>query len=121
MRRGGSLSLGALCACASACTVHRDPPNLVGQDVRVTLLHTSDIHSRLFPYNQIPNRFDREFGLDVQPLGGIAGIASVVKQERAQAARSLWLDSGDSFQGAPVFNLFRGEVEVRALSRAGLD
>ncbi len=113
----------ALAAASAACTVQRDRPNLVGQDVRVTIMHTSDIHSRLFPYNQVPNRFDEDFGLlpANQPFGGIARIASIVKAERALAPRSLWLDSGDAFQGAPVFNLFKGEVEMRALSRAGLD
>jgi 5'-nucleotidase len=33
----------------------------------------------------------------------------------------LWLDSGDCFQGAPVFNEFKGEAELRALTVAGLD
>jgi 2',3'-cyclic-nucleotide 2'-phosphodiesterase (5'-nucleotidase family) len=113
-----------IAACASvACIVHRDPPNLVGQDVRVTIIHTSDIHSRLFPYHQVPNRFDQGYGLLLQnsPFGGVARMATLIHEERAKAARSLWVDSGDVFQGAPVFNMFRGEVEIRALSRMGLD
>ncbi|MFN0246607.1 MAG: bifunctional metallophosphatase/5'-nucleotidase [Kofleriaceae bacterium] len=104
-----------------ACTVHQEQPNLVGQDVRLTFVHTSDIHSRLFPYNMIPNSFDRNDGLQVGPFGGIARIATLVKRIRASANRSLWLDSGDCFQGAPVFNLFKGEAEIRALSLAGMD
>src|SRR6185369_12421958 len=36
------------------------------------------------------------------------------------AARSLHLDSGDIFEGAPVFNQFQGEVEMRAMSQLGL-
>jgi 2',3'-cyclic-nucleotide 2'-phosphodiesterase (5'-nucleotidase family) len=121
MSRG--LFIAAALLAASACTVTRDRPNLANQDVRVTVLHTSDIHSRLFPYEFVPNRFDQDYGLlpDNAPFGGIARIASIVASERSTAPRSLWLDSGDSFQGAPVFNLFKGEVEVRALSRAGLD
>src|SRR5262249_17280995 len=107
----------------AACTVQRDEPNLVGQDVRVTVIHTADIHSRLFPYRFVPNRTDQDFGLnpDEAPFGGIARIGYIVKQERAKAARSIWLDSGDSFEGAPVFNIYKGEVEYRALSRLGLD
>ncbi len=103
--------------------MQRDPPNLVGQDVRVTVLHTSDIHSRLFPYDFVPLRIDRDFGLNPNegPYGGIARIGWIVKQERAKASRSLWLDSGDCFQGAPVFNQFKGEAEFRALSLLGLD
>ncbi|HLU65019.1 MAG TPA: bifunctional UDP-sugar hydrolase/5'-nucleotidase, partial [Kofleriaceae bacterium] len=33
----------------------------------------------------------------------------------------LWLDSGDCFQGAPIFNMYKGEAEMRALSAMGLD
>ena len=36
------------------------------------------------------------------------------------AARSLHLDSGDIWEGAPVFNQFNGEVEMRAMSQLGL-
>jgi 5'-nucleotidase / UDP-sugar diphosphatase len=107
----------------TGCTVQRSQPNLVGQDIRLTMIHTSDIHSRLFPYNFVPNTFDRGYGLLVEnaPFGGIAKMAGVVKKIRAEANRSLWLDSGDCFQGAPVFNLFKGEAEMRALTVAGLD
>jgi 5'-nucleotidase / UDP-sugar diphosphatase len=107
----------------SGCTVERPQPNLVGQDIRLTFIHTSDIHSRLFPYSFVPNRFDQDYGLlkANAPFGGVARIATMAKQIRATSQRSLWLDSGDCFQGAPVFNLFKGEVEMRALSAAGID
>jgi len=108
---------------AGGCTVERAQPNLVGQDIRLTIIHTADIHSRLFPYTFIPNTFDRQLGLLAEnaPFGGIARIATLVKQIRASSNRSLWLDSGDCFQGAPVFNEFKGEAELRALTVAGLD
>ena len=111
------------CDRARGCTVDRPQPNLVGQDIRLTIIHTSDIHSRLFPYNFVPNTFDQDYGLlpANAPFGGIARIATIVKQIRATSNRSLWLDSGDCFQGAPVFNLFKGEAEMRALSLAGMD
>jgi 2',3'-cyclic-nucleotide 2'-phosphodiesterase (5'-nucleotidase family) len=105
----------------AACTVETPQPNLVGQDIRLTFIHTSDIHSRLFPYNMVPNTFDRQDGLQVAPYGGIARIATVAKRIRESSNRSLWLDSGDCFQGAPVFNMFKGEAELRALSLAGMD
>jgi 5'-nucleotidase/UDP-sugar diphosphatase len=118
-------SLGALVAAsgATACTVQKDQPNLTGQDVRVTVIHTSDIHSRLFPYAFVPGAIDQGFGLapDQGPYGGIARIGAIVKNERKSAARSLWLDSGDCFEGAPVFNQFKGEAEFRSLTTLGLD
>ena len=108
---------------ATACTVETDQPSLVGQDVRLTFLHTSDIHSRLLPYEFVPGRVDQNYGLrpNEGPYGGIARIGQIIKEERERASRSLWLDSGDCFQGAPIFNLFKGEVEMRALSQLGLD
>jgi 2',3'-cyclic-nucleotide 2'-phosphodiesterase (5'-nucleotidase family) len=110
-------------ACGAGCTTHRDVPNLTGQDVHVTVIHTADIHSRLFPYHFVPGKIDQDYGLDPTqgPFGGIARIGAMVKAERAKAARSIWLDSGDCFQGAPIFNIYKGEVEYRALSRLGLD
>ena len=108
-------------AAAGACTVEREQPNLVGQDIRFTIIHTSDIHSRLFPYNFVPNTFDKGYGLTTAPYGGIARITTLAKQIRRTTGRSLWLDSGDCFQGAPIFNMFKGEAEMRALSLAGMD
>jgi len=98
-------------------------PDLTDTPVRLTILHTSDIHSRIFPYEMVPQFTDQELGLekDRGPYGGAARIATVLKQERARSGRVLHLDSGDSFQGAPVFNLFEGEVEVRMMSEFGID
>ncbi|HMG53671.1 MAG TPA: bifunctional UDP-sugar hydrolase/5'-nucleotidase [Kofleriaceae bacterium] len=115
------LALGLAWFAGTGCTVRPSQPSLVGQDIRVTIIHTADIHSRLFPYNFVPNTFDRGYGLINGPFGGIARISTLVHQIRQSSNRSLWLDSGDCFQGAPVFNEFKGEAEMRALTVAGLD
>ena len=100
-----------------------NPPALEGMDVRLTILHTSDIHSRLTPYYFEPSFTDQSLGLsrDAGPYGGIARIGHILRRERENAGRVLHLDSGDSFQGAIVFNEFQGEAEVRMLSEIGLD
>ncbi|MGB9599238.1 MAG: bifunctional metallophosphatase/5'-nucleotidase [Myxococcota bacterium] len=103
----------------ASCNVReREPYNLSNQDIRLTILHTSDIHSRLFPYKYIPLTTDEDLGLnpDNGPFGGFARISYIVKRERKKAQRSVYLDSGDIFQGAPIFNLFKGEVEFMMLS-----
>jgi 5'-nucleotidase len=122
MRRT-SLLIVAAASSLGGCLIERPQPDLRGQDVRITLIHTADIHSRLFPYNFVPNKFDQDFGLlpSDGPYGGMAKIAHVARDIRANAARSLWLDSGDCFEGAPVFNEFKGEAEMRSLSAAGVD
>lgn len=103
--------------------VNGGDPDLAGKAVRVTFLHTSDIHARTFPYNFDPSFTDNGLGLEDEagPYGGLARIATIVKQERAKAGRVLHLDSGDSFQGSVTFNYFDGEAEFRSLAAMGLD
>ena len=117
-----AVAVGVVCVSAG-CTIEQPQPDLVGQDIRLTIIHTSDIHSRLFPYHFVPNKFDQDYGIlpGNGPYGGIAKIATMVKRIRASTDRSIWLDSGDAWEGAPVFNEFKGEAEIRALSLAGLE
>ncbi len=107
----------------SACTYSSTPPNLQGQDVHLTVLHTADVHSRVLPYNFTPNKFDQLDGLtpDLAPFGGAARMSSLLQRERAKSSRVIHVDSGDCFQGAPIFNAFNGAVEMRAMSALGLD
>ncbi|NOU34396.1 MAG: bifunctional metallophosphatase/5'-nucleotidase [Polyangiaceae bacterium] len=104
---------------ASAC-----PPN-TPCSVRLTILHTSDIHSRLLSFDQVITQVDSDLGLgslnSVANVGGVARMAYILGRERARSDRALHLDSGDCFQGAPIFNFFAGEPEVRALSAMGTD
>lgn len=100
------------------------PPGQACQ-VSLTILHTSDIHSRLFPYEQVITQVDATLGLGelntVANIGGVARMAYILNRERARSGRVVHLDSGDCFQGAPIFNFFRGEPEVRAMSALGVD
>jgi 5'-nucleotidase / UDP-sugar diphosphatase len=106
-----------------SCLNHFETPDLAGADVRLTILHTADIHSRLLPYEMVPQFTDRELGLVEEngPFGGAARIATILKEQRAAAGRTLHLDSGDYFQGAPIFNLYDGEVEIRMMSEFNVD
>ena len=127
-------------ACRLPIAVEGTEPAVAGQDVRLTLLHTSDLHSRLLPYNFEPSYTDTDVlglpdsnpcpGYDPKPdwcdensyiYGGIARIGAILDEERAQASRVLHLDSGDSFQGALIFNEFDGEAEMRLMTEIGLD
>lgn len=87
-------------------------PNL-SQDIKLTILHTNDQHSRIEPfdasYSKNPNQ------------GGFARRASLVQQIRNQENNVLLLDSGDIFQGTPYFNFFGGELEFKLMSMMKYD
>ncbi len=55
--------------------------------------------------------------------GGVARVATVAEKIRQKNKNIpvLHFDSGDTFQGAPQFNLFQGEMEMLTLSSIGVD
>jgi 5'-nucleotidase/UDP-sugar diphosphatase len=118
----GLAALAGVGAAQPGCSSPGEQYNLQG-DVRLTLLHTADWHSRLFPYEQQVNQTDLALGLRPEnaPFGGAARMNYLIQRERQRADRLLHLDSGDCFQGAPIFNFFNGEAEVRALAHTGVD
>ncbi|HET6243952.1 MAG: metallophosphatase [Bacteroidetes bacterium] len=81
--------------------------------VKLTILHTNDVHSHIdpFPAN------DPKFG----GLGGAARRAALVKKIRNEEENVLLLDAGDIFQGTPYFNLYGGELELKLMSQMGYD
>ena len=79
----------------------------------LTILHTNDVHSRLDPFPMDGGRN--------QGLGGVAARSSIIKQIREEADQILLLDAGDIFQGTPYFNLYKGEPEIKAMSKMGYD
>lgn len=123
MRTGIIIVAAIIVSGAVVCNISSDQPVLDGLDVRVTFLHTTDIHSRLLPYRMKVPYTDQNLGLKDEnaPFGGAARMAWIIRNERSRAKRSLYIDTGDSFQGAPIFNVFKGEVEMRVLSEMGVD
>jgi 2',3'-cyclic-nucleotide 2'-phosphodiesterase (5'-nucleotidase family) len=141
MTRVGSPLLCVTFVLVGGCTYRQADIALEGQDVALTVMHTSDTHSRYFPYFFAPGQIDQGLGLipkrdGLAVVGGISRVGTIVKCARGllsndvcrsvqhltgpPATRSMHLDSGDIFQGAPVYNLFNGEVEVRAMTNLGL-
>ncbi|MFO0667127.1 MAG: bifunctional UDP-sugar hydrolase/5'-nucleotidase [Polyangiaceae bacterium] len=120
------LALGAAGGCSGSETPIESACSGTGPcNARITFIHTSDIHSRLLPFEQVITQVDSDLGLgplnSVSNVGGVARMAYIVGRERARADRVLHVDSGDCFQGAPIFNYFAGEPEVRSLSAMGVD
>jgi len=81
--------------------------------IKLTILHTNDVHSRIEPF---PMDGSRNEG-----LGGAARRATLIKKIRAETDHSLLLDAGDIFQGTPYFNFFLGELEFKLMSAMKYD
>ena len=108
----------------ASCTVELETDEIDFENgIRLTVIHTGDIHSRLLPYDMDLNATDERIGMvqSNEPFGGIARAATVIREIRAKAQHSVHVDSGDVFQGAPIFNEYNGEAEVLALNYIGMD
>lgn len=102
----GTAGLTGLAASAEAAARGQAP-------IRLTILHTNDMHSRIEPF---PDTGGQWAG-----LGGMARRAALIQDIRRQEANVLLLDSGDIFQGTPYFNFFGGELEFKLMSHMGYD
>lgn len=83
------------------------------KEVKLTLLQTSDVHSRIEPINQ---KGDRNFN-----EGGFVRRATFLNQFRQGDQNTLLFDCGDISQGTPYYNLFRGELEVKLMNEMKYD
>lgn len=79
----------------------------------LTILHTNDVHSRLEPFPMDGSKWAGK--------GGIAARAALINTIRKETAHILLLDAGDIFQGTPYFNVYKGEPEIKAMSKMGYD
>src|SRR3954469_8554665 len=81
-----------LVALLAGCTIQQDQPDLTGQDVHLTVMHTADLHSRFFPYYFAPGQIDKGLGLvpragqTMAVVGGISRIATTLKCVRGSRA-----------------------------------
>ena len=84
-----------------------------GKEVKITILHTNDVHSRIDPFPMDGSRF--------QGLGGVARRSTLIKKIRSEEKHVLLFDAGDIFQGTPYFNVFDGKLELELMSKLGYD
>ena len=84
-----------------------------GASSRITLLHTNDTHSRIEPFG--PGNGN------LSGLGGVSRRATLVRQLRAQLGPVLLLDAGDTFQGTPYFNRYKGRLDYQLMRMVGYD
>lgn len=100
---GGALSLGLF------------PSELFasGELVKLTIMHTNDMHCHIDPFPADHAEFPGK--------GGLIRIANLVNQARKENPNLLLLDAGDMFQGTPYFNYFKGDLILKVMSKMGYD
>lgn len=83
------------------------------KNVKITILHTNDVHSRIDPFPMDGSR--------LQGLGGVARRSTLLKRIRQEEEQVLLFDAGDIFQGTPYYNIFGGKLELQLMSELGYD
>ena len=84
-----------------------------GEFVKLTVMHTNDIHYHIDPFPADHAEFPGK--------GGLVRLASIINQCRKENPNLLLLDGGDMFQGTPYFNFFKGELIVKLMSQIGYE
>lgn len=77
-----------------------------GQAVQLIILHTSEHHGSLLPFDT-PT---------AKAIGGMAARAAVIATVRQESPNVLLLDSGDILVGTAMSSVFRGEPDVLAMN-----
>lgn len=86
---------------------------------RLTILQVNDLHGYLEPH---PEAFRARGGFRYRTCGGVAGIATVFKQVRAERPGAvLALDNGDTFHGTYVAVQSQGEAMVPLMNALEFD
>ena len=101
----GALALGQWPLAALAETM--------AASLKITILHTNDMHSRFDPFPKSDARLGGR--------GGVANRARIISQIREQTPNVLLFDAGDIFQGTPYFNFYKGKPEIEVMSLMGYD
>ncbi|MCG3164276.1 MAG: Trifunctional nucleotide phosphoesterase protein YfkN [Bacteroidia bacterium] len=81
--------------------------------VKISILHTNDVHSRIDPFPLNDPKYPG--------MGGAARRAEIINQIRKEEEHVLLFDAGDIFQGTPYFNFYKGELELKLMSQMQYD
>lgn len=112
INRRNFLKTGGVLA-AAALNLNAFDAIAAGDVVKLTILHTNDVHSRIEPFPMDGSKYEG--------LGGTARRSALIKSIRAKENNVLLFDAGDIFQGTPYFNKYGGELEIKLMSEMNYD
>ena len=107
------LKVGGIASIATALNLNPLEAIAAGDVVKLSILHTNDVHSRVEPFPMDGSKY--------QGLGGTARRAALINTIRASEQNVLLFDAGDIFQGTPYFNKFGGEIEMKLMTAMKYD
>ncbi len=110
--------VGAILVCLTFLTPVLNQPAIANTaDKSLTILFTHDIHSYLKPVRVAAD------GEDIKYQGGLARIAQLVQEQRAQfGEQTLLVDAGDFSMGTLFHTLFTSDApELRLMGQIGYD
>lgn len=84
-----------------------------GDVVKISILHTNDVHSHVDPFPENHKHYAGK--------GGAQNRYNIIQKYRKENPNTLLFDCGDIFQGTPYFNLYGGELELKLMSKMGYD
>ncbi|WP_316839009.1 metallophosphatase [Pedobacter gandavensis] len=113
INRRNFLKTGGMVAAAAALNLNAFDALAAGDLVKLTILHTNDVHSRIEPFPMDGSKY--------AGLGGTARRSALIKSIRAKEDNVLLFDAGDIFQGTPYFNKYGGELEIKLMSEMKYD
>ena len=85
--------------------------NINSKDLKITILHTNDVHSQIEPFPSNHQHYPNK--------GGFAKRAKLFEKLISMNANTLVFDAGDIFQGTPYFNFFQGDLELNLMKKMG--
>ncbi|MEE9343370.1 MAG: 5'-nucleotidase C-terminal domain-containing protein [Gammaproteobacteria bacterium] len=85
----------------------------------ITFMHLNDLHGHLVPHKELIA--DGEGGTNVEERGGLARIATMVKQIRAENPNSLLMNVGDTYHGTVEAFYSMGNAVAGPLNALGVD
>ncbi|XP_035697792.1 snake venom 5'-nucleotidase-like [Branchiostoma floridae] len=89
--------------------------------LELTVLHTNDVHSRIEEADTTGGGCSAAEAAAGECYGGVARMATKVKEIRRTENHVLLLDGGDEFQGTPWFLQFKGLASSRFMNKLQYD
>lgn len=110
---GGLLMLSGVFPLQALAAAREDELEIKGDFIKLTLLHTNDVHSRIEPFPDDGSAYANRGGAERRSV-----LINSIKQKEKNV---LLMDAGDMWQGTPYFNMFDGEIEFKVMNEMQYD